>query len=637
MRYGEREYDSTIASICRRWSEKINSARDSKRKIFQETADLCMGFYNGPKSWDEISGRPDDIVSPQFKISVNKAFELVELFGPALYFNNPVRSVRPRKSVEIPPQFFPIPDLAMFQTMSQEEFIRSQRDGIRCELVEAYLNWTPDEYDLNVESRQAIVEALVKGRGCLWTELHSPPGASFRSVKTSFESVDDLLVDPDARSFRDAKWIARRCVHPVWEVEKQYGLRRGSLKGTFESNEMQSYVTNDTSGDSLYNRATGVTSDLLVYYKVWSKMGIGGRLSGVDESQVEPLEMFGDYVYLAIAPGVPFPLNLSPELQANQDWEQTKQNFAWPIPYWADESWPVSVLDFHPVANCAWPMSHLKSALGELRFLNWVVSFIAGRLRFTTRSFFGMRKSLGEDLKNAILSGEDLTLLEIEEENASIADVVQILQHPNMPGDIWDAIGMIERMFDKRTGLTELLYGLGGSTQIRSAEEASLRNQNASVRPDDMAKMVEHWQRSVAAKEAIACRYHLRGEDVFPVMGNMASLVWNDLVSTPDIIVASKQLQYSIESGSIQRPNKNFQMQQTDEAMTTLLPVFNQYASMTGDVTPMNNLLGDWAKSRQLDPSRYQLLPPPPPSPDVPPSQGESSGGGSNPPPTEAP
>ena len=46
----------------------------------------------------------------------------------------------------------------------------------------------------------AIDEALITGRGCLWTELFQPPGVSFRTVRSSWDSVDALLVDPDAPS-----------------------------------------------------------------------------------------------------------------------------------------------------------------------------------------------------------------------------------------------------------------------------------------------------------------------------------------------------------------------------------------------------------------------------------------------------
>ena len=58
--------------------------------------------------------------------------------------------------------------------------------------------------------------------------------------------------------------------------------------------------------------------------------------------------------------------------------------------------------------------------------------------------------------------------------------------------------------------LTETMYGLIHEAQIRSAQEASLRNQNMNVRPDDMRKCVEGWMSRVGAKEAIAAFFEKR-------------------------------------------------------------------------------------------------------------------------------
>src|SRR5690606_31612554 len=163
------------------------------------------------------------------------------------------------------------------------------------------------------------------------------------------------------------------------------------------------------------------------------------------------------------------------------------------------------------IPHSVWPMAHLKAALGELKFLNWATSFIAGKIKSTCRDLLAVPKSLDETIKETILNGTDLALVEIEAEHGTVSDVLQFLQHPSVNGDIWRCLDMIERNFDKRTGLTELLYGMAGTTQIRSAEEAAIRDDNASVRPDDMAKQVETWQRAIAAREAFTARFMLKG------------------------------------------------------------------------------------------------------------------------------
>lgn len=629
-RYSDSELDPVFRTVVSHWINKIKFAVNHKREVFQRTAEECQSFFDGPKSWDElmessIGGHfDDDQIAPAFKVHVNKTFEFVTIFGPSLYYENPVRTVKPRAPVILPPQFFAANPL-LYQSMAQQENLRVMSDGLRSVLLEAILNWTPVEFSLGTEAREAINEALIKGRGCVWTELFTPPGTDMNIVRSIFDSTDNLICDPDAPSFEKCTWIARRCVHPVWQVERDYGLRRGSLRGNCESQAKQADI--ETSDEHQYDRKRGYTNDLLIYWKIYSKMGIGGRLNGILKSLGGPLEVFGDYCYLVVAENVPFPLNLPPDVANDPEFaanpEAVFAKVAWPTPFWAASEWPVSPLDFHRISGCPWPMAHLKAGMGELKFLNWCMSFLMGKIRNTTRDFIAVLKSAGEELKTAILEGRDLTLLEIEAEHKTISEVVSFLQHPEVNGDIWKMIAAVEENFDKRVGLTELMYGNQGPTQIRSASEANLRSQNMNIRPDDMRKQVEAWMSKVAAKEALCSRWHLQPQDVQPVLGVMGGWAWGQFVQTRDLKEACWQLEYRIESGSTSRPNKEWEAQTMGTAFQTLSPVFQTYAQQTADMGPLNNLTQDYAKSLDLDPSRYQLRSPmmPPAPPEQDPSQ----------------
>ena len=618
-RYEDQEIDPVFRTVVNTWMKKIANARDHKRQVFQEAANECLSFYSGPRSWEDALGgdagvsNKDEVVEPTFKVSVNKTFEFVTIFGPALYYENPVRTVKPRMPVIIPPQFFG-PNVLLYQSMINQENQRVLTDGLKSVLLEAYLNWTPIEFKLEVEARMAIDEALIKGRGCLWTELYSPPGTEMKVVRSLWDSTDHLLCDPDAHSFQKCQWIAKKCIAPVWQVERDFGLRQGSIKGNFESQAKQSDILGDEDGE--YDRKRGLTNDLLIYYKIYSKMGIGGRLEGILKTLRGPLEMFGDYAYLVIADGIPYPLNLSPDVSNDpafrSDPTAVYSRLAWPTPFWGSDDWPVSVIDFHTVHNCPWPMPHLKAGMGELKFLNWCMSFLMGKIRTTSRDFIAIKKEAGEEIKASILEGRDLTLIELENTHGTISELVQFLQHPEVNGDIWKMIDAVEANFDKRVGLTELMYGQQGATQIRSAQEASLRNQNMNVRPDDMRKQVEGWMACVGAKEAIAARYHLIAQDVQPVLGDMGAWAWTQFVGTRDMNIACRQLEYRIEAGSTARPNKELERQTMNDAFVSLAPVLQNYGQVTMDMAPLNNLLSDYAKSLDLDPARYQLRAPAP-------------------------
>ena len=635
--YGPSEIHPVLSTVTSNWQRQLERGNRYKQETFGRYARECQSFFLGPKSWDEMMGSQymgpgDRMPDLSFKMHINKAYEYVTIFGPSLYYNNPVRSVKPRAPVQVPGQFFADP--MQFQQLALAEQQRVAFDGIRAILLEAYLNQTPSRYHLDIESRQAVDEALVKGMGLLWTELVEPPSGEYRAVTSRFDSVDHLLIDPDARSFKDAKWISRRCVQPTWQVERDYGLRPGSLKGNLESMAIQADLTVDP--DMSDRRARGITGDLVVFHQIWSKMGMG-RTVGSNYNMRKPLDdIFGDYVYLVVCNSARFPLNLPPDLVNDENRTEDMLRAAqWPIPFYeiSEESnggWPCTPLDWHKVPDSPWPFAPLLAARGEMRFLNWAYSFLACHLRNASRDFVAVQKSLDEEIKSTIIEGRDLTLIELEHENGAITDCIAFLQHPEVNGDIWTYLDAVNKSFDKRVGLNEIMYGDKPDTQPRSAAESNIKNQMAGIRPDDMGQQVEEWQSEVATKEAFCARYLLQGSDISLWLGPLAAQAWDQYVFTTNTTEAFHALEYRIEAGSTRKPNKEFQVNQMTDAMQVLLPVFQAYAQQTQDLQPLNNLVSDYCKSRDLDPNRYQMTvaPPAPMLPTAAPSSPTQGEGG---------
>ena len=93
--------DHPLRPIVAQWKDKIELAATWKWKKFGDDAAEAARFYNGPH--DFLYGHTmgsssrgfvvdsDAVASPSFKMTVNKAAELVQLFGPILYHRNPVR------------------------------------------------------------------------------------------------------------------------------------------------------------------------------------------------------------------------------------------------------------------------------------------------------------------------------------------------------------------------------------------------------------------------------------------------------------------------------------------------------------------------------------------------------------------
>lgn len=627
--------DNPLQPVVAQWVEKIRLAWDFKKKQFQDDADEAMAFFNGPYDFLYGIGKSttaagkafawtgDEDPRPKFAMTVNKVAEMVELFGPVLYHRNPVRQVNPRQFPDVPPELVfagmmnPMDPMGQFQAQQQAQTAVMQQqfgrqiDQARALLLESYLNYTPTALNLKEQARAAIDEAIIKGMGCLWTELYQPKGGQMRLVGSFYDTVDNVLIDPDMESLEHAHWVARRCVHPVWQVEREYGLPPGSLRGNLESSAQQSATNTDPDGD--YDRRRGLTNDLLSYWKVFSKMGVGARLKGVPPDLQPVLDQLGDYCYLVIAKEYPYPLNLPPDVLQAGNLQDVMARVQWPTPFWADDAWPFTPLVFHPVPRQVWPVSHVKPGMGELKFINWCFSFLTGKIRTACRDFIAVPKSLSEELKTAILSGQDLTLLEIERVHGeTIQQIVSFLQHPPFHQDIYTILEKVMEMFEKRVGLTELMYGQT-AVQLRSASEAQLKSDQLRIRPDDMSNKVEDAMTDVARLEALAARWHLQPPDVAPVLGQYGAQAWGTLVAPSDPSALLHQLEYRIEAGSARKPNKARDADNANQAMQTLFQPLWQYAMQTGQVGPVNALITAWAKAMDMDASPFLIQPPPPP------------------------
>ncbi len=630
--------DSPLAPICAAWLKKIRASAEVKKTLFGNDAEEAMKFFNGPYDWlyqpnskKNSSGlsldEDDGIPSPSFRMTNNRVAEMVQLFGPSMYHENPTRVVTPREYPAMPRGFFGLPDdpssELVFQTVTQAAAQSQSKDSARATLLDKYLNFTPYELGLKDEARLAIDEAIIKGMGCIWSSVYEVPQSGWRMAGSFYDSVDNLFIDPDAERLEDCMWIAQRCCHPVWQVERDYGLPPGSLKGTSTSwNE-----AHDMNSELRFWSQPGCTADLIVYFKIWSKMGAGARLAGMKADVRAVLDGYGDYCYLVVAEGCRFPLNLPDEITASAPDSEILRRLSWPTPFWKDGTWPMTPIMFHPVPRQAWPMSHLKPGLGELKFLQWAYSFLAGHVRISSRSFIAMMKSLDSDTKKIITHGPDFSVIEIEAINRNIDEVVKFLAHPPMNKDIFSVIEAVSEQFDKRVGLNELMYG-NTSRQMRSASEAEVKNDALRIRPDDMQKRVEEAMTEVAKKEAIVARYHLRGADVAPVIGPVASFFWDRLVASGNPDEITRQLQYRLEAGTTRKPNRERLAANLQAAMTNLFAPLMQYAAQSGNVGPVNALIEDWGKSQDLDTNRYVLAtpPPPPPAPAAPSTNGQPKG-----------
>lgn len=632
------DYSNPLLPLTSAWVEKIQQATRFKRSRFGCEAEEGMRFFCGPYDFFFDTLRTDryfrvpreSLGDGSIIVTVNKVAEMVQIFGPTLYFKNPVRTCTPRKAPQLPASVFVSgsmgnPQLAMqLQQMALAEGQAMEADQARADLMCAYLNYTPSALDLKTHNRRAIDEALIKGLGITWTEPYRPAGSPYQMVGSFYDSSDNFVLDPDAKSIDTPKWVARRCCRPVWEVEREFGLPPGYLRPMLESSSQWAAVAATDVGP--YIRGVDSHNDLVVYWKIYSKMGLGGRLprlAAIDPTLRQVCDLFGDFTYMVVCVGVPHPLNMPPWITSDPNsMEMMRKLCQWPTPYWADGKWPFTPFYFHEIPNDPWPLSHLSPALGELKFLNWAYTKMVNKIRTTSRDIIVCKDDLAQAVRDAIISGEDLEVVETEslDQGKSVSQLIEFIQHPTWKTDFWMVVDRITDAFEKRTGLSELMYGQT-QRQDRSAAESKIKAGQVSVRPDDMANKVEDAASNQARLEAFAAHWHLTPQDVTPVFGQLGAYVWAQTIYVGDPTQIIYNLETSIEAGSAKKQNKESIADTMNQAIQTLFQPLFAYAQGTGNVGPINALMADWGHAIDLpNVERYELQPPAPPV--QPPGQG---------------
>jgi hypothetical protein len=520
------------------------------------------------------------------------------------------------------PVMMPDPGMQMYQQGLQEQQMMLERRKLVSRLLEDYLNYTPNELDLKKHSRKVVEEAFIKGAGVWWHELYSPPGSQLKMAGSFYDSIDNLVWDPDADEFEDIRWAARKRVQPVDEVAAKFGLSREDLSGHMES--YSSRGDNNERGFE-YKKKMGKTNDLIVYWEVYSKTGFGDRLKNADKDLRGKFDAFGPNCYIAVAEGIDFPLNM-PEAMLQEEVDETGvapsmfMAAQWPIPFWAEPGgWPFTPLAWHGKPGYSWPISIIRPGIGELRFINWAMSFLATRIATSAQVLIGVAKSADPDLKAKILEKDEggFKIVEISEAiGRSVNDVISVFQMPGVTSDMYQIISEVTALFDRRVGLTELIYGMTRNS-FRSAAEAQVKAEQISVRPDDYANILEDALSLVARKEALLARWLIGPQDVAPLLGPMAAQAWQMHVQGEDPDSVVREYSYRVEAGSVKKPNVATRIENITNAMQILAPI-SQGLLQAGKPELFNALLEDWGKAMNTDVSRYMVPPPPPPPPPPP-------------------
>lgn len=621
-----------MSEIVEGWRRRIAASESNQhRRQFMETAKMCNHFYAGSMGlmWEDKFRRDflNDMPAPRFKITIAKAFEMVAIMGPSVMWDYPGRVVKSRPRKQLHRLVFGAEDDEAADVAYAEYLKRHEAaivlEDTRNALMESYLNYSQREQPctLVAESHKAVIEAIVKGRGCLQVGSYKFPGSDRTLTQSEWFSVNDLFLDPDCRraDLKDCYWIARRHRTPYFILEKMFNLPKGSLKDKGSLESLNSTAA-DSRPSSQSERNAGKTNDIIEWYEVYSRMGVGiHELSGREDLQETFNEIAGDYVYMAICKGVEYPLNLPPKVM-RKSVDEAGEALAWPIPYWKDGRWPFAFFDIYERPECPWPLAPMAMGLGPLIFLNIVISALCERVHESCRTLGVVSKSLGDDiigkLKNFSFSGFAEVPSEVVE---NLKGLLGYIETPQLKSDIFVLIDLVSDMFERSTGLVDLMYGANAGGKVdRSAADSNNKREAVSVRPEWMVRRAEDWQTEVANLERIAAGWTVKGDDIRELLGEEGSSLWDNLIANEDPEVYVRQMRSTVEANSIKKPNKFRDNQNIQQTIGYVFPVLKDHWARTGDAGPVNNYIRGMAEAMEQPPENWLLpeMPPPGSSPD---------------------
>jgi hypothetical protein len=495
---------------------QLIAAGKKEREPFLKEGDKINVFAYGGK--DGIASHLDEYVPHNPRMT--KASQFVDVIGAYLYEQNPTRRVEVRSWA--PPEAQP-----------------------RAVAMENYLNYIPRETDLKIHFRRAIIQGCIYGKGVVWVGWDKE-----KNITTAiFDTVQNLLVDPDARFREECNWKARIRRKPRWWLEKQYPEAKETIKLASPSGKRRKSDT-----------GTDYTTDTITFYEIYAKIGLHNYEGGTDLLEDgDDGEKVGDD---------------SPMKYCMTEEGKLLHEGPWEVPLFRKQLWPAVEIDFRENPGHYWPKSPIEPGMSQLQNMNWLYRHMMARVRQAARGFIAIVSQNGGGV-----NGEDVDkLLDITptpdgvfdlirvnatgmQEGVSVNSIIQQIKlESNMP-EFLQAIAFEEEEFAKATGLYGILFQGQPETQMRSAAEVQFREKTSRSRIEDMQKTVETASDELATIQALYARFLSTDEDLASILGPEGAQAFGVLIPpmeeeadrmTNELVNMGAPAQLAMEMGPMQ-------------------------------------------------------------------------------------
>ncbi len=446
-------------------------------------------WFGYAKSYDDLykntdpNSPTDAPPEPAFKAKINRAAEYVEVIGPYLYPDNPVAAVT---------------------SADHARYWQRKRHVIE----QQYINHAVKDGDLSGHAHRWVNQACTYGRGVMWTGFDLEKKITVHI----FDTIDNLLLDADAKCLEELGWAGRDRFKPKRELLKLYPEMREKIL-TLPASKKRS--SDDDKG------STDVACEMVEYTEFWFKDGLhhfSSDLAGEVDAEGKVAYEDSPKKYVLAGDVV---LSCTP----------------WEIPFHVDNQWPFEVVDLRERPGKIWPAAPLEPALPHLKALNWIYTLYLNRMHTACKIALVVVTQNGQTIKDEelfkILHGRDMSVvrLTINGESLTIDQVLQQFKIDTGVEQMKTFVELVGREFEKSSGLSEILYAGEMQRQPRSATEVDFKEKQSKNRIEEMRRRVQAATTKLMRKYIFAARYLQGPEDIGALFGPTAAQAWGTLAS----------------------------------------------------------------------------------------------------------
>lgn len=531
--------DETPLNVYKRRVEHAVKWRQDAK--YDETWSKLIKLYANRYGYDELS-QYDDIIAP------NMVFSTVNVIVPSVAVNYPKITVTARKPhdemrasvVEAATNY----NWRHFDV--HDEFRQATKDFVIIghgwlktiwSFVQSERDWTPETFQAEAQARlmerqQAIAQAAQAGISESEFPSEEDVLASIPEMQPYIKedqplvqrvSPFDMYVDPDATTLKDARWIAHRMYIPIEVARKKEEWSRSARERIKPTGMSEAKKNTDITYDG---EQRGSETEFAVVWEFYDLVNnkVSTFADGCDSFLVKP----------AMVP------------------------YAFPHPFIFIQNYEVPD-KFYPLGDVEVVLPlQMELALTRTQMIN-------DRKRFR-RMYMYREAEIGEDGVNAILSGDDNVMINVQGDRP-FAELLAPVATTGFTPEAYNQTAMILDDVNLATGVTE--YQRGAMSEIRrTATEANMIQDGANARAADKLALIERGISKVASNMVALAQQFLTTDQVAKIVGEDGAVAWVPY-SRDDIV---GEFDFEVEAGSTQPQNESFRRQSALQMMDAMAP-----------------------------------------------------------------